>query len=211
MTKPDQSKQPTDPQAPNLQDSESIDAADGVEPTNRYVGKNADDSATGEESENDSSVSSDGESQLSALETVTKERDDYLDRFRRAQADFINYQRRMRSQAESEKPYAIAPLAKDLLPVLDSFDRAIDAARKSENDAIITGLEMVQKQLIETLGKHGVEAIDAVDQPFDPNQHEALTQMQVEGKEEGIVVSEFERGYKIKDRVLRPSRVAVSA
>lgn len=146
----------------------------------------------------------------SQLDEVARQRDEYLEQLRRAQAEFVNFQKRSRSQAEADRTYAVSPLAGDLLSVIDNFERAIDAARQSGNEAIITGLEMVHRQLLEALAKHGVEPISALGQPFDPNVHEALMQQPDADHPEGTVVAEVNRGYRIRDRVLRPSRVAVS-
>jgi molecular chaperone GrpE len=145
------------------------------------------------------------------LDEAVRQRDDYLEQLRRSQADFLNFQKRSKTQAEADRTYAAAPLANDLLAVLDNFERAIEAARKQEGaEGIITGLEMVYKQLTDALAKHGVEPIKAFGQPFDPNVHEALMQQPDPDQPEGTVVAELGRGYRLKDRVLRPSRVAVS-
>ncbi|WP_152050172.1 nucleotide exchange factor GrpE [Tautonia marina] len=144
------------------------------------------------------------------LDEVLRQRDDYLEQLRRSQADFLNFQKRSRSQAEADRVYAAAPLANDLLSVIDNFERAIDAARQSGAEGIITGLDMVHKQLLDTLAKHGIEPITALGQPFDPNIHEALMQQPSSDHPEGTVVAELSRGYRLQDRVLRPSRVAVS-
>jgi molecular chaperone GrpE len=146
----------------------------------------------------------------SQLDEAFRQRDDYLEQLRRSQAEFLNFQKRSRSQAEADRVYAVSPLANDLIPVIDNFERAIDAARQSGSEAIITGLDMVHRQLLETLAKHGVEPIAALGQPFDPNVHEALMQQPDADQPEGTVVLELNRGYRIRDRVLRPSRVAVS-
>jgi molecular chaperone GrpE len=146
----------------------------------------------------------------SRLDEASRQRDDYLEQLRRSQAEFLNFQKRSRSQAEADRLYAVSPLANDLIPVIDNFERAIDAARQSGSEAIITGLEMVHRQLLEALAKHGVEPIAALGQPFDPNVHEALMQQPDDDHPEGTVVAELNRGYRIRDRVLRPSRVAVS-
>lgn len=144
------------------------------------------------------------------LLAAIRQRDDYLEQLRRSQADFLNFQKRSKSQAEADRAYAAAPLANDLLSVIDNFERAIDAARQSGSESIITGLEMVYKQLIEALTKHGIEPIPALGQPFDPNIHEALLQQPDGDHPEGTVVGELSRGFRLRDRVLRPSRVAVS-
>ena len=144
------------------------------------------------------------------LDEVARQRDEYLEQLRRSQAEFVNYQKRSRSQAETDRTYAVVPLANDLLAVLDNFERAIEAARQSGSEAIITGLDLVYKQLTEALTKHGVVPIEALGQPFDPNVHEALMQQPDADRPEGTVVLELGRGYRLHDRVLRPSRVAVS-
>lgn len=144
------------------------------------------------------------------FDEAARQRDEALDQLKRVQAEFVNFQRRSRTQAEADRSYAAGPLATDLFPVLDNFERAIEAARQSGAEAIITGLDMVHRQLIEALAKHGVEPIPAVGTPFDPNRHEALTQMPDAERPEGTVVAELGRGYTLRDRVLRPSRVAIS-
>ncbi|RUL88465.1 nucleotide exchange factor GrpE [Tautonia sociabilis] len=179
----------SDPNAPN--------PPDGVEP-------NADARASAEGADDQNAAL------RAQLDEVSRQRDDYLEQLRRSQADFLNFQKRSRSQAEADRAYAVAPLANDLLAVIDNFERAIDAARQSGSEAIITGLDMVHRQLLEALAKHGVEPIPALDQPFDPNVHEALMQQPDADRPEGTVVAELNRGYRLHDRVLRPSRVAVS-
>jgi molecular chaperone GrpE len=144
------------------------------------------------------------------LAEALRQRDEYLDQLRRSQADFSNFQKRLRAQADAERPYAIFSLAADLLDVLDNFERAIEAARNAGAESIVSGLEMVHKQLLEKLAKHGIEPIEALQQPFNPNLHEALMQAPDPNGPEGMVVAELGRGYKIQDRILRPSKVAVS-
>jgi molecular chaperone GrpE len=139
-------------------------------------------------------------------------RDEYLDLLQRTRAEFNNFQKRSRAQAETDRQYAIGPLALDLVAVLDNFERAADAARKAGASPIVEGLDMVHKQLLAVLAKHGVEPIPAaLGQPFDPNQHEALTQQPSADHPEGAVLAELGKGYKLRDRILRPSKVIVSA
>ncbi len=141
---------------------------------------------------------------------VKKERDDLKDQLLRSRAEFANYQRRAKQQAEAEKMYAVGDLARDLLEAIDNLERATGALCSSTNESISSGLEMVQKQLLATLAKYGVEPIKALEQPFDPNLHDALFQQPSAERPEGTVVAELGKGYKIHDRVLRPSKVAVS-
>lgn len=144
------------------------------------------------------------------LTEVQKQRDEYLDQLQRTRAEFMNFQKRSRVQAEIDRQYATGGLALDLLNVMDNLDRAIDAARSSADPSILAGLELVQKQFLDMLSKHGVQPIEALGQPFDPSLHEALLQQPDPESPEGTVIADLGRGYKIHDRVLRPSKVAVS-
>jgi molecular chaperone GrpE len=144
------------------------------------------------------------------LAQAIKERDEYLDQLRRTQAEFVNYQKRSKAQADADRLHLIRPLALDVLNALDNFDRAIDAARAAGATGIVDGLDMVEKQFVAALGKHGVEPITSLGQPFDPNLHEAIMQQPSSDHPENTVVAELVRGYKLHDRVLRPSKVAVS-
>lgn len=144
------------------------------------------------------------------IDLLQKERDELKDQVLRIQADFANYQKRARQQAEEVRTYAIGSLAQEVLGSIDNLERAIEALRASANQGITSGLDMVQKQLLGILAKYGVEPIAALEQPFDPNFHEAIMQQPSAEHPEGTVVAELGKGYKIHDRVLRPSKVAVS-
>jgi molecular chaperone GrpE len=144
------------------------------------------------------------------LGQVQRQRDDYYDQLQRSRAEFLNYQKRARTQADADRAYAVGSLARDLLEPIDNLERAIEALRTSASAGITEGLDMVQKQLMATLAKHGVEPIVALGQPFDPNEHEALVQQPDADHPEGTVVAELGKGYRIKDRILRPTKVAVS-
>jgi molecular chaperone GrpE len=141
---------------------------------------------------------------------VQRQRDDYFDQLQRTRAEFVNYQRRSKTQADADRVYAVGSLARDLLDAIDNLERAAGALRASAASGITEGLDMVHKQLLATLAKHGVEPIQALGKPFDPNEHEALIQQPEAGQPEGTVVDELSKGYRIKDRVLRPTKVAVS-
>jgi molecular chaperone GrpE len=141
---------------------------------------------------------------------VQRQRDDYFDQLQRTRAEFVNYQKRSKTQADSDRVYAVGSLARDLLEGIDNLERATEALRATASAGITEGLEMVHKQLLAILAKHGVEPIEALGKPFDPNEHEALVQQPDAGSPEGTVVGELSKGYKIRDRVLRPSKVAVS-
>jgi molecular chaperone GrpE len=141
---------------------------------------------------------------------LKKERDELRDQALRVRAEFANYQKRSKQQADADRVYAVGSLARDLLDPLDNFERANDALRASGDGGISAGLDMVRKQLLEILAKHGVEPIAALGLPFDPNLHEAIQQQPTLEYPEGTIVTEFGKGYKIGDRVLRPTKVAVS-
>lgn len=145
------------------------------------------------------------------LDQLRRERDDLKEQVLRVQADFSNYQKRAKRDSELDRQYAIGNLALDLLGVLDNFDRANEAARQSGATSIVDGLEMVQRQFHQALAKYGVQPIEAVGHPFDPNVHEALMRVPAPDQPEETVVQELAKGYRLHDRVLRPSRVAVSS
>ena len=150
---------------------------------------------------------------MSASEQIAllkQECDELRDQALRARAEFANYQKRAKQQADADRVYAVGSLAKDLLDPLDNLDRAIEALRAKGAEGITAGLDMVQKQLHEIMARHGVEPIAAHGQPFDPNLHEAILQQPSHEYPEGTVVAEMSKGYTIRDRVLRPSKVAVS-
>lgn len=129
----------------------------------------------------------------------------------RAAADLDNYRKRANREKEEAIRYANSSLLEKLLPVLDSFELGLDAARKaSDPGAIVEGMGMVQKQLQDFLRDQGVEAIPAEGTTFDPTRHEAVAQEHSAEIPEGNVVRQLRRGYKLKDRILRASMVTVS-
>jgi molecular chaperone GrpE len=147
---------------------------------------------------------------MEEIAQLQKQRDDYFDQLQRSRAEFANYQKRSKTQADADRVYAVGTLARDLLDGLDNLQRATDALRASGASGITEGLDMVHRQLLATLSKHGVEPISALGKPFNPNEHEAMIQQPDSEHPEGSVVAELSKGYKIHDRVLRPSKVAVS-
>jgi molecular chaperone GrpE len=141
---------------------------------------------------------------------LRKHCEDLKDQLLRSRAEFANYQRRAKQQADADRVYAIGNLARDLLDAIDNLERATSALRSTASESITSGLDMVQKQLLGTLAKYGVEPIGALGTPFDPNVHDAIMQQPSAEHPEGTVVAELGKGYMIHDRVLRPSKVAVS-
>lgn len=146
------------------------------------------------------------------LQQALAERDDFRDKWARAMADLDNYRRRIQREMEEDRKYLAQPLLKALLPGLDGLDRTLQAAQTSKNaDDLITGVQMVQKQFETSLAQFGVKSIEAVGQPFDPNVHEAITQMPSADHPPMTVLQDVERGYLLHDRVVRPSKVIVAS
>src|SRR5262245_36593802 len=139
-----------------------------------------------------------------------------LDRFRdlalRSQADFENYKKRAAREKEDAIKYANSGLLDRLLPIIDNFELGLEAARgEGENSPVFSGMNMVLKQLMDFLIEHGVQQIDAIGQPFDPNLHEAIAHEPNDEVPENVIIRQSRRGYRMKDRLLRPSSVVVSS
>ena len=148
------------------------------------------------------------EKKISELEEeVAKQKNAYF----KAYADTENLRKRLQSEAETTRKYRIQSFALEVLPVLDSMERALAVQSDDENiKNYVKGFEMIYDQLVAVLEKEGVKEIDALNQPFDHNVHQALMQEPVEGVESGIVVEVLQKGYMLKDRVLRAALVKVS-
>lgn len=132
-------------------------------------------------------------------------------RLLRLHADFDNYRRRVRLDMEAAEKYRAQSLVSDLLPILDNFERALQVQVEDEKaKSLLQGMEMVYRSLIEALKKEGVEAIESVGKPFDPHVHQAVMQVDDQNYEPNTVVEEFQKGYKLKDRVIRPAMVKVN-
>jgi molecular chaperone GrpE len=140
--------------------------------------------------------------------TVTKQKaDEYLDLAQRTKADFDNYRKRVAKEATEAVARGRAELARELIPVLDNLERAVDSAA---GDALSKGVALVLEDLRSVIERAGVEAYDPAGESFDPAWHEALSTKPVEGTEPGTVVETLERGYRLDGQVLRPARVVVS-
>ena len=139
-----------------------------------------------------------------------------LDRFRdlamRSQADFENYKKRSAREKEEAIKYANASLLEKLVSIVDHFELGLEAARgENERSPIYSGMSLVLKQLQDFLAENGLRPIDAVGQKFDPNLHEAIAHEPSDEIPEGAVIRQTRRGYRLKDRLLRPSAVVVSS
>ena len=132
---------------------------------------------------------------------------EYLDLLQRERANFINYRRRAEQERQEVQSYATAQLIKKLLPVVDDFERALAAAPDPATHPWVQGLALIERKLGALLESEGVTIIEALHHPFDPNLHEAVDYEAGEG--EDIVADELTRGYRLRERVLRPAMVRV--
>jgi molecular chaperone GrpE len=164
--------------------------ADGSEDSPRSAGV----SATGEGGE---------------LQKLKAERDSLLDRLARMQADFENARKRAARDQQEFREFALADSLKTLLPVLDSFARALETSAGDKSE-LRTGVELIYKQLQDALGKLGVRAIPAKGEVFDPRWHEAIEMVDTADAPDQQVIDELQPGYKLKDRLLRPAMVRVA-
>lgn len=147
----------------------------------------------------------------SELEVLRKLAEENQQRYLRAQADFDNFRRRSRQEKEEFAKYASLKLIEQLLPVVDNFERALSSSKETKDfDSLVKGLDMTFRQLDQLLSQEGVKAIEALGQPFNPEFHQAVMQVESEEHEEGFVVEELQKGYVLKDKVIRPAMVKVS-
>ncbi|WFB34786.1 nucleotide exchange factor GrpE [Kiritimatiellota bacterium B12222] len=147
-----------------------------------------------------------------AKEDVQTEQEDFKDLYLRLRADFENFRKRTRREKEEWTQRCVENLCTDLLTVMDHFDLGIDNSKGKEfTEESLKGFELVRGQLSNTLGKYGLSVVDATEGNFDPNIHEAITHMPSADVEEGKIVAQTRKGYKMGDRLLRPAQVVVSA
>ncbi|MHB9098201.1 MAG: nucleotide exchange factor GrpE [Syntrophales bacterium] len=144
------------------------------------------------------------------IQELEKKSAENYDKYVRAVAEFDNYRKRaVREKADAIK-YGNENLLRDILPLVDNLDRAMDHASNSDDfEAFRQGLKMLHEQLMCCLKKHGVEMIDTAEKDFDPNVHEAMLQVESDKHEAMKIVNEFERGYLLNGRLLRPAKVSV--
>ena len=149
---------------------------------------------------------------LKKLEEKEKEANAHYDKYLRAAADLENYKKRMAREHTDLVKYGNEKLIKDLMPILDSLDRALKQANdvSAEVQAFIDGLKLIEAQFMACLQKHGVEKIEARGKDFDPNLHQAVMMIESEDFEDNKVVEEFETGYLLNGRLLKPAKVSVS-
>lgn len=153
------------------------------------------------------------EGQINAeIEVLRGELEDSKDRLLRAMADLENYRRRVHREMDDQRRHANTQLLRDLLPVIDNLERALEAAEKAGEAAGLTqGVKMVVQQLEAALQQHGCVRIDALGARFDPNLHEAVLQQPTQEHPPGTVIHVVRPGFRLYDRVVRPSQVIVAA
>jgi len=140
---------------------------------------------------------------------VNKLKNEYF----KAYADAENMKKRMQKDYEDRMKYRISSFAMEVLPVIDNLERALASSNAESEDAqesMIKGIEMIYNQLVNALSNEGVEVIEALHQPFNPNYHQALLSEAQDGVESNVIIEVLQKGYKLKDRMLRPSLVKVS-
>ena len=143
------------------------------------------------------------------LEKLRAERDQYLDRLARLQAELDNFRKRNAREQQDYRDYAVADALKTFLPILDSLDRAAKSDA-TDVDQLRSGVELIDRQFHDALAKLGVQPITAEGQRFDPNFHQAIQMEESDDVPDNMVIGELQRGYKIKDRLLRPAMVRVA-
>lgn len=143
------------------------------------------------------------------IEELEKQIEEKDDKYKRLQAEYSNYMRRTQEEKQTIGIFANEKIIAELIPVIDSMERAMDACSNKDDD-MYKGIELVHKQLIDCLQKFEVEEISALNEEFDPNLHLAVMQESVEGVEPNKVVMVMQKGYKLKSKVIRPTMVKVS-
>lgn len=144
-------------------------------------------------------------------ELLGKERllEEASDRYKRLQADFDNFRRRTRQEKEELSNIVAQNVILELLPVLDNFERALSSVATQDADKMLSGVEMIYRQLAQVLEKSGLTTVEAVGKAFDPQQHEAVMRVEDAEQPDGTIVEELQKGYAVRGKVIRPSMVKV--
>lgn len=137
---------------------------------------------------------------------AARNRDLYL----RERAEMENFKKRMQRERSETLRYAVEPLVRDLLPVLDNLERAVDHAAGGNGQSLLEGVRLVLKSALDVLERHGITRINVTGEPFDPARHEAVAQVADAQREPNQVVQQFEPGYSLHDRLIRAAKVSVS-
>jgi molecular chaperone GrpE len=146
-----------------------------------------------------------------AYQKLLGEKQELYDRLLRKQAEFENWRKRTQREREDYLALAVADLIRELLPVVDGFDRALKHRDQRVPGQFYQGMELIQRELLEVLGRAGLTPVETVGHVFDPHFHHAVETVQVPGARDQEIVEELQRGYKLKHRLLRPANVKVAA
>ena len=145
------------------------------------------------------------------LEELNKEKDEIFGKLQRVAADYENFQKRVPKQIDDTLAYKKEKIIKTLLPTLDNFEHTIQNAHSAENlNVLVEGIRIIYDQMLDALKAHGVEQINALGRKFDPAMHEAIMQKTETNQKDDAVLEEFQKGYKLDGRVIRPSRVIIN-
>jgi molecular chaperone GrpE len=145
------------------------------------------------------------------VEELIKEKNEIFEKLQRIAADYENFQKRVPKQIDDTITYKKEKIIKTLLPTLDNLEHTIQNTYSAENPAVlVNGIRIIYEQLLDALKAHGLEQINALGQKFDPAMHEAMTQKAEASQENDTVLEEFQKGYKLNGRVIRPSRVIIN-
>lgn len=188
-----------------VEEKDSSERADTTEVNEESADEKEKQEKTEEQAENGESIKY--EEEIAALK---KEKDDLFDRLLRVQAEYENFKKRTQKEREAERKYKAQDLVNDILPVLDNFERALQVEKTEETSSLIEGISMVHRQLLDALKNNGVEMIETEGKQFDPNLHHAVMQVEDESYESNQIVEELQKGYMLKDRVIRPAMVKVN-
>jgi molecular chaperone GrpE len=145
------------------------------------------------------------------VEALTRERDDYYDRFLRKSAEFENYRKRVERERREQADHTVTDLLLDLLNVVDDFERALAVDAGEQSEGYRKGVELIYAKLQDLLRRRGVKPLEALGADFDPNVHQAVAQEPSDAHREGEVIEEMRRGYMLGDRLLRPAMVKVAS
>ena len=189
-------------------DQEKVKEEAAEEKTEETVEEKAEEKAEETEEEQEEVVEDINEE--SEVDLLKKEVARLKNAYALAYADTENIKKRLTAEAEQSKKYRIQSFAKEILPALDNLERALKSETDNTNEGLLKGVQMVYDQLISSLKQEGVTEIECLDKPFDANLEQALMQEKVEGKKSGIVIEVLQKGYMLKDRILRPAMVKVS-
>ena len=186
-----------------------IPIEEGADEAEEVKAEEAEEKAEGETAEEaEKEEASMEEEEKKAEEEAKKAEEAESERYMRLMAEFQNFKRRVAKEKSDIHAYANEKIVGDLLPVLDNFERALST--ETEDEGYAKGMQLIFEQLKTALGNAGLEEIKAMDEEFDPNVHNAVMTETIEDKEDGIITKVLQKGYRLKDKVVRPSMVAVN-